>query len=250
LEAEDLPLINAKIGLGRLDFEGYLDNEDSFSGWADQTVQGLVEEQDIAMDNDLSIQWETGGSQVMDVEATHCNFDGDDCYKARVIPVIFSISATEGYITGGQELYVTGNGFNFGDVVVDIDGVACEVIEKTNDDFTCLTGAADAASTTNVDTLGQYGATWEFYNETSYTPSAAAISAYSLTPYATKLLNSFEIPLDFEDYHGSYIKGWFIAPATTNYRFYLSCDDYCILNMGLNDVGTYNADDLTTVVEN
>lgn len=30
------------------------------------------------------------------------------------------------------------------------------------------------------------------------------------------------------------MKGWFIPPATTNYRFYMSCDDYCQLDLALN----------------
>lgn len=28
------------------------------------------------------------------------------------------------------------------------------------------------------------------------------------------------------------MRGWFIAPATTNYRFYMACDDWCRLNLG------------------
>lgn len=27
-------------------------------------------------------------------------------------------------------------------------------------------------------------------------------------------------------------KGWFIPPASTNYSFWMACDDYCILKLG------------------
>ena len=33
-------------------------------------------------------------------------------------------------------------------------------------------------------------------------------------------------------HHGSLYKGWFVAPATTNYRFYITCDDNCKLSLG------------------
>lgn len=30
-------------------------------------------------------------------------------------------------------------------------------------------------------------------------------------------------------------EGWFVAPETTDYRFYMSCDDRCTFNLGKND---------------
>lgn len=31
--------------------------------------------------------------------------------------------------------------------------------------------------------------------------------------------------------YGNALSGWFKAPATTNYKFYVSCDDYCQLEV-------------------
>lgn len=62
LGPEDLPIINAKIGLGRLDFDGFMDETTTISKWVEQSVRGKIGEQDIAIDNVLSMQWETGGS--------------------------------------------------------------------------------------------------------------------------------------------------------------------------------------------
>lgn len=31
---------------------------------------------------------------------------------------------------------------------------------------------------------------------------------------------------------GNVFKGWFVPPASANYKFYMSCDDHCILKLG------------------
>jgi hypothetical protein len=41
-----------------------------------------------------------------------------------------------------------------------------------------------------------------------------------------------ESPVNEGDLLGNIYKGWFIAPATTNYKFYIACDDYCKVNLG------------------
>jgi hypothetical protein len=46
-------------------------------------------------------------------------------------------------------------------------------------------------------------------------------------------------------YHGSILNGWFIPPATTSYRFYISCDDFCILKLGTT---SNQASNLTTLL--
>jgi len=34
------------------------------------------------------------------------------------------------------------------------------------------------------------------------------------------------------EYYGQVFKGWFIPPETTEYRFYMACDDHCKLRLG------------------
>jgi hypothetical protein len=41
-----------------------------------------------------------------------------------------------------------------------------------------------------------------------------------------------EKPYAEENNIGSIYKGWFVAPATTNYRFKVACDDRCSLSLG------------------
>lgn len=50
-------------------------------------------------------------------------------------------------------------------------------------------------------------------------------------PSERKLMLHFEPPHDQHDVMGSRFRGWFVAPATTNYRFYLACDDGCDLKL-------------------
>ena len=41
-----------------------------------------------------------------------------------------------------------------------------------------------------------------------------------------------ETSLNSGSYYGNILQGWFIPPATTSYRFYMSCDDLCLLKLG------------------
>jgi len=34
------------------------------------------------------------------------------------------------------------------------------------------------------------------------------------------------------DKYGTVSKGWFIPPETTDYKFYMACDDACVLKLG------------------
>ena len=45
----------------------------------------------------------------------------------------------------------------------------------------------------------------------------------------TKLLTAFENSYNNYTRAGTLSKGWFKAPATGNYKFYISCDDACRL---------------------
>lgn len=55
-----------------------------------------------------------------------------------------------------------------------------------------------------------------------------------------------EAPWNEHYVKGSRYRGWFVAPATTNYRFYMACDDTCDLNINLTPDTT---DDPTTLFE-
>jgi hypothetical protein len=60
-----------------------------------------------------------------------CDYTNQTCYKAKILPVIYSVNATSGYTTGGQVITVKGFGFNNGTIDAKVDGVSCTVINST-----------------------------------------------------------------------------------------------------------------------
>ena len=94
--------------------------------------------------------------------AKHCNFAGDDCWYVKTHPKIDTISAVDGYKTGGQTMTIAGwglKGTTLDDVSVTIDGVLCKVTSSTQEEITCVTGEADTISNDGVSQPGSPGLT-------------------------------------------------------------------------------------------
>jgi hypothetical protein len=81
--------------------------------------------------------WEVGYANKEEVLQNHCLVDGKECYEAKTVPVIFGISRNTGYLTGGQNLTISGYGFDYGTIDAKIDGVTCKVTSKTKESFNC-----------------------------------------------------------------------------------------------------------------
>ena len=63
-----------------------------------------------------------------------------------------------------------------------------------------------------------------------------------------ELYTSFEAKVNsIINFSGALMEGWFKAPETGNYRFYMSCDKNCVLFF--NDTHPYNAADPTNEPE-
>lgn len=62
----------------------------------------------------------------------------------------------------------------------------------------------------------------------------------TLGVYSETLHTQFEVPTNIGNKLGNKLKGWFVAPETTKYRFHLACDDNCVLNMGLDQSDPLN----------
>lgn len=63
----------------------------------------------------------------MESSMLRCSFDNSTCYKAKILGVINSISADQGYKTGGQLLTIKGYGFDSENLDVKVDGIQCSV---------------------------------------------------------------------------------------------------------------------------
>jgi len=45
-----------------------------------------------------------------------------------------------------------------------------------------------------------------------------------------ELVTNFEVSRLKEDFYGNNLRGYFVPPLTTRYRFYMACDDHCLLD--------------------
>lgn len=168
--------------------------------------------------------WETGNSWTQRNTVKTCSYDNTDCYEARTVPVIFDISQNTGYLTGGQNLTVRGFGFNHKKIDVKIDGAPCTVTRYMDDKFDCQVSSKAEISKIDTPQLGQHGVKRSYWKGGNWKVDK---------PKYSTLHTNMETYHNSDDSYSSQFKGWFIAPATTKYRFYMSCDDYCELNLGL-----------------
>jgi len=140
--SDDLPFVQAKIGLANINFEGYVRSDQGFRGWYNNNVRGIVGDQKITNNAPVNMLWETGYAIHDPVTMNTCDYAGTTCYEAKTVPAIYSIDQKEGYVTGGQVITVNGFGFGKGTIKPTIDGVPCTVLTQSADQFTCRAGAA------------------------------------------------------------------------------------------------------------
>jgi len=129
--------INTKVGGSLLDFEDNVSHETTYSSYYRNFARGQVGELPVGESYGISMQWETGQAHILGQESTHCSYDNQTCYQARSVPVIFETSSNTGYITGGQNLTVTGYGFDKGDISAKVDGQDCVVSSQSLYSFSC-----------------------------------------------------------------------------------------------------------------
>jgi hypothetical protein len=71
----------------------------------------------------VNMKFRVGNTLNYEKTALRCDYTNTTCYRAKVLPVINSVDASQGYTTGGQILTVKGFGFNNGTINAKIDGV-------------------------------------------------------------------------------------------------------------------------------
>ena len=96
--------------------------------------------------------------------------------------------------------------------------------------MSCEVQSTTAPTVPNVPQPGSHGLRREFFNHSSlHWNNFDSIGAYKET-----LLTQFESETNIYDRIGNRMKGWFVAPETTQYRFHMACDDDCYFKIGLN----------------
>ena len=229
LDSDELPFINFKIGNNLIEFDESLYGSRGFSSrtYTRDYIRGRIGENLIEKKQDLTMQWETGRAMISHQESTFCNFDQSDCYQAKSVPVIFDVSDNKSYKTGGHNITVYGYGFDSGKIDAKIDGKACEVNSFTRYQFTCKVKESPQISDLTKKYVGQHGISKKFVNLTE------KVDINKLESYdgQMKLSLNLESEVNYGTYLGNLYKGWFIPPADTRYRFYVTCDDICRLSL-------------------
>ena len=134
-----------------------------------------------------------------------------------------SINMPEGYTTGGQNLSIEGYGFTHGNISITVDGVECVVTSYDKYGVNCETGASSSESTSGTTTVGGQGVRYSQYNYSSWI-NPSSINNYS--PTAEYIHTALVSTFNTGDWMAAKYSGFFKAPATAQYRFYMSCDNY------------------------
>jgi len=251
LASDEMAFINAKIAGALIDFEDTVSFELGYSHWWENAVRGYVGDQPIGENQPITMLWETGHAIKHLTRNWHCSYDESECYEVKTVAAIKAVSEHTSYVTGGQNITVKGTGFAAGNIVATLDGVACEVTSSGKEQFSCTVGEKAEVSETDTPRAGEHGvrrrtidgADWRdvnyWYDIDLENPADDVTITHSLAM-------QYEGFNAHANYYVDHYYAWFLAPATTRYRFYSVCDDHCWVKLGLTPGSTA---DPTTLVD-
>jgi len=161
------PVVFIKLDGTRTDPEGLFDYQTRLSDYQIGSLKTRAGDQHPGK-SVPEVRFRVGNAHIRET-AKHCNFAGDSCWNVQTHPTIFSVTKSDGYITGGQEMTINGWGLKpeLGDlskVSIEIDGIPCVVKTAIMDKITCITGAAPAISHDGVSQPGSPGLTQTIHN--------------------------------------------------------------------------------------
>jgi hypothetical protein len=231
MQADADPVDFVKFGGTRNDFEDLFDNTKRLKGYEVDHLPSRVGDQ-LPGNHVPEVRFRVGNAFLKDT-AKHCNFAGDDCWYVKSHPKIDSVSAAEGYQAGGQELTIAGwglRGETLDDVEVLVDGVPCRVTSNTQEEIKCVTGAAEGLSNGGISQPGSPGLVYSVGDHQGEWTGNIDDRREPAT-WTKSLLTNWETNVNVLTKNSTLANGWFKAPATGRYRFYISCDDVCQLKI-------------------
>jgi hypothetical protein len=199
------------MGQYLLDTEDIIEDEDRLNSFAHDTQYAIMTDGYAMNSTEPRILFYNGLAMLMR-GMTHCNFAGDDCWSVRVHPRIKSVTYNEGYTTGGQRIRIEGVSFNGTNIDVTVGGEVCDVTDSDLDYIVCMTNSAAVSSIGYQP--GQPGMT-QIQTDEDYNEYMVLSSTFEVMN-----LNS-----------SNPLSGWWTAPATGDYRAYISCSSGCQLRM-------------------
>jgi hypothetical protein len=101
LKTGDAPLVNSKIDGSLVEFGPAVTDDYSFGHYTRKWFPTTTGDQPISNSSLPTMEWFTGANSEIPGEIWHCSYDNETCYRAKTVPVIYDISADEGYTSGG-----------------------------------------------------------------------------------------------------------------------------------------------------
>ena len=192
-------------------------------------VSGTIETEARNAEAQATVFFRGAGYAMNEKSTETCLFDGTTCYTTKLMPTVKSISQSQGYAEGGQTLSITGTSLD-GDVTVTVDGVPCSVESTSQREVTCTTGKKDlsAVVTTPSSYVGQQGLNRYIIDGKKHNDWRGKVNTGDIVgkDIWTALDFSWADPIGapFKD-TTQVFEGLFKAPASGEYRFFMSCDD-------------------------
>lgn len=158
-----------------------------------------------------------------------------------VVPVINNLTQNTGYTTGGQNLTVYGFGFESDNIVATVDGKPCDVNNRQRFSFSCTVRESESVSDPEITSyVGSNGV------RRSYINNNVGMNWNDLKAYESEQILSLnmEAPSDLSppmSRQANIMESWFVAPATTRYRFYITGDDFSALSIDTDTGSVANA---------
>ena len=138
-QANQLP-IDLRIDGTSMDLSALYDEDSTLSKNKLQYVTGQVVSEYRNATAEVTAFFRGAGNSMNDTDTIEtCAYDGVSCYRLKVMPTVSSVSHTEGFAEGGQELTITGTSLDGTSVSVMVDDQECAVRSVSQTEVTCTT---------------------------------------------------------------------------------------------------------------
>ncbi|XP_074982450.1 fibrocystin isoform X2 [Caretta caretta] len=146
---------------------------------------------------------------------------------------IVSVFPVSGSLRGGSDLTITGDFFDQ-PVQVTVAGVPCEIKHCSPRKISCTTGPIDEARRLAAPQAGNRGLLFEVWDDAAGTDLTEAAPGYrwQIVPNAS---SPERFLFQAQQSFSSRLRGFFVAPQTNNYTFWIQADGRASLHLSLSE---------------
>nr|XP_056712789.1 fibrocystin [Euleptes europaea] len=217
-------------------YETYDFNVDFIDGYPIQTDDGLgtfgcrVEGNYIGSHN-VSFSVSNKGKSLVHKDAWLISAK-QELFLYQTFPEIFSVFPSAGSLSGGTSLTITGDFFD-SPATVTVAGAPCQINYVSPQTIVCTTGAVGDNRRPNGPQPGNRGLLFEVWNGTDTSLGEAA------PEYRWQFVPNASSPLGFlpegQQLFSAQLRGFFVAPQTNNYTFWIQADAKTSLYFSLSE---------------